>query len=134
MEHPNMKLISFSEVQKLPNGTKVYVELIGSKWNLDEKKTWNIKQADGLHYEVETEDHTISFAYDFDYDANNMSIACYVGAYGCDCCQGDEALYWKDNENNAFVDSKGEILVTVKDKAMRFKVKCCPNCGKEFLL
>ena len=22
---------------------------------------------------------------------------------GCDCCEGDEALYWKDNEHNAFV-------------------------------
>lgn len=51
---------------------------------------------------------------------------------GCDCCQGDEALYWKDNENNAFVDSKGDMLVTVKDKTLRFKVKRCPNCGKEF--
>lgn len=50
----------------------------------------------------------------------------------CECCQGDEALYWKDNENNAFVDSKGEMLVTVKGKEMRFKIKCCQNCGREF--
>lgn len=53
--------------------------------------------------------------------------------HGCDCCQGDEALYWKDNENNAFVDSKGEILTTVKGMTMRYKVKCCPSCGKEFV-
>ena len=52
--------------------------------------------------------------------------------HGCDCCQGDEALYYKDSENNAFVDSKGDVLVTVKGKTMRYKVKCCPNCGKEF--
>lgn len=51
---------------------------------------------------------------------------------GCECCIGDEALYWKDNENNAFVDSKGDVLVTVKDHMMRFKVKCCPNCGRKF--
>lgn len=51
---------------------------------------------------------------------------------GCNCCLGDETIYWKDDENNAFVDSKGDMLVTVKDKTMRFKVKCCPICGKEF--
>lgn len=51
---------------------------------------------------------------------------------GCDCCQGDEALYWADDENNAFVDSRGDVLVTVKGITMRYKVKCCPNCGKEF--
>ena len=54
-------------------------------------------------------------------------------AIGCECCIGDEALYWKDSENNAFVDSNnGEILVTVKDHIMKFQVKCCPNCGRKF--
>ena len=51
---------------------------------------------------------------------------------GCNCCLADEAVYWKDNENNAFVDSKGEIMVVVKDKLLRFKVKYCPNCGRKF--
>lgn len=51
---------------------------------------------------------------------------------GCDCCQGDEALHWADDENNAFVDSRGDMLVTVQGKTMRFKVKSCPNCGKKF--
>lgn len=51
---------------------------------------------------------------------------------GCEYCQGDEALYWVDDENHAFIDSKGKMLVTVKDKTIRFKVKYCPNCGKEF--
>ena len=51
---------------------------------------------------------------------------------GCNCCDGDEAVYWQDNENNAFVDSKGEMMVTVKDKLIRFKAKYCPCCGKKF--
>lgn len=51
---------------------------------------------------------------------------------GCDCCKGDEALWWDDEENNVFVDSKGDMLVTVKGKTVGFKVKCCPNCGKAF--
>lgn len=134
MEHENMKRISLTEVQSLPNGTKVYVECIGSEWCLDENsmKSWNIKQEDGLHYEVEDEEHTISFPYDHDYDGTNMSIICYVGEYCCDCCLGDEAVYWQNNENNVFVDSKGEMMVTAKDKLIRFKVKFCPCCGKKF--
>ena len=55
-----------------------------------------------------------------------------VANKGCNCCNGDEALFWKDNENNAFVDRNGEMLVTVKDHTMRFKVKCCPNCGRKY--
>lgn len=51
---------------------------------------------------------------------------------GCSCCSGDEALFWKDDQNCAFVDSTGEIMVVVRDKAMRFKVDCCPKCGRKF--
>ena len=51
---------------------------------------------------------------------------------GCECCSGDEALYYKDGEHCAFVDSTGEIMVTVQNRIMRFKVNCCPNCGKKF--
>lgn len=51
---------------------------------------------------------------------------------GCDCCEGDEALIYKDNEDCAFIDSQGEIMVVVKDKTIRFKVKRCPNCGRVF--
>ena len=51
---------------------------------------------------------------------------------GCDYCEGDEALIYKDNEDCAFVDSQGEMMVVVKDKTMRFKVKRCPNCGRVF--
>lgn len=41
-------------------------------------------------------------------------------------------MFIHDGQNNAFVDSKGEVLVTVKDKTMRFVVNCCPNCGRKF--
>lgn len=51
---------------------------------------------------------------------------------GCNCCNGDEALFYTDNENCAFIDSNGEIMVVVKGNVMRFKVPYCPNCGKEF--
>lgn len=51
---------------------------------------------------------------------------------GCNCCEGDTALFYQDNENCAFVDSKGEVMVVVKDHTMRFKVSYCPNCGKRF--
>lgn len=74
---------------------------------------------------------------------NNMCIPLYniekgykvfpeENTNGCNCCLGDKPLYWMDNENNAFVDNKGEVMVTVKDRLMRFKVKYCPNCGKKF--
>lgn len=53
-------------------------------------------------------------------------------ADGCACCQGDEGLYWKDEANNAYVDSKGDMLVTVNGKEMQFRIKYCPNCGKVF--
>lgn len=51
---------------------------------------------------------------------------------GCECCAGDKAIYWKNNENNAFIDSKGEMMVVVKDRLIRYKVKYCPNCGRNF--
>lgn len=51
---------------------------------------------------------------------------------GCDCCQGDEDLYWDDDAYNAFVDSEGDMMVTVNGKEMQFRVKHCPNCGKIF--
>lgn len=50
----------------------------------------------------------------------------------CDYHDGDKAILWIDNENNAFIDSQGEIFVTVKDKTIRFKVDYCPMCGHKF--
>lgn len=61
-----------------------------------------------------------------------MSDFVYEQVTGCDCCLGVKPLYWKDNENNAFVDSGGQILATIKDHTARFKVKYCPNCGRMF--
>ncbi len=73
-----MRKISLAEVQLLPNGTRVYVECTGYDWHLENLKSWNIKQEDGIHYEVEDENHTISFPYDYDYEGTNMDIVCYI--------------------------------------------------------
>lgn len=51
---------------------------------------------------------------------------------GCECCYGDEALFYQDDQNNAFIDSTGEMLVTAKDHIIRFKVNRCPRCGFVF--
>ena len=51
---------------------------------------------------------------------------------GCNCCAGDTALYWADAQNNAFVNSHGEMEVMVKDHLIRFNVNRCPNCGRVF--
>ena len=50
----------------------------------------------------------------------------------CNFCNGDEAVFWKDSQNNAFIDSAGEMLVTANDRTIRFKVKHCPMCGRRF--
>lgn len=85
MEYKNMKRVSLEEVQALPNGTKVFVECVGSGWCIDDKdlKAWHIKQEDGLHYETEDEEHTISFPYSYDYDDTNMNIIMHVKEYNC---------------------------------------------------
>lgn len=128
-----MRKISFAEVQALPNGTRVFVELVGRGWCSDDKECWNIKQEDGLHYEIEDEENVISFPYNFDYDANNMQIICYVDGYGCKCCLGDDAIFQKDDKNSVFIDDKGNMLATVKGITIRFKVHYCPICGRKFL-
>jgi hypothetical protein len=50
----------------------------------------------------------------------------------CNYCNGDEAVFWQDNMNNAFIDSHGEMLVTAKDRTIRFKVNRCTMCGRKF--
>lgn len=50
----------------------------------------------------------------------------------CYCCLGDEALYWRDEENCAFIDSMGEIEVHVQGKSLSFSVDRCPKCGRLF--
>ena len=83
-----MKRLSLSEVQLLPNGTRVYIECTGSDWHLENLNSWNIKQEDGLHYEVEDEEHTISFPYNHDYEGTNMDIVCYIESVPC----GDDEI------------------------------------------
>ena len=48
------------------------------------------------------------------------------------CCEGVYPLFWMDVQNNAFFESRGVVLVTAKDKTLRFKVDCCPKCGRKF--
>lgn len=131
MEHENLKRISLDDVKNLPDGTNVYVECIGPNWMgpEEEMKSWNIKGKDGMYYSDRSE---ISFQYDFDNIAEGMEIACYVGKYGCECCMGDEALYWKNDKNNIFIDSHGNMLINVDDKRLTFKANYCPACGKKF--
>ena len=51
---------------------------------------------------------------------------------GCDCCNGDEALFYQNGDSNAFIDSHGNVDVSIDGATMRFSVKYCPNCGREF--
>lgn len=51
---------------------------------------------------------------------------------GCNYCHGDEALWWKDEKNSAFIDSHGEIMVIVNGSEARFNVSRCPQCGFDF--
>lgn len=51
---------------------------------------------------------------------------------GCDCCEGDAAVYWGNDKNNAFVDKNGKMLITVDGKIIEFNVEYCPTCGRKF--
>lgn len=51
---------------------------------------------------------------------------------GCDCCAGDEPVIYKDSDNCVFVDSKGELFVSVKGHIIRGHVDYCPKCGRKF--
>ena len=50
----------------------------------------------------------------------------------CNYCNGDAAIFWKDENNHAFVDSKGEMLVVAHSHEVRFQVDRCPMCGRLF--
>lgn len=50
----------------------------------------------------------------------------------CNYCNGDEAVFWKDDMDNAFIDSHGEMLVTANGSTIRFNVARCPMCGRKF--
>lgn len=51
---------------------------------------------------------------------------------GCNCCNGDEALFYQNGDTNAFIDSKGNVDVMIDGATMSFTVKNCPNCGRAF--
>jgi uncharacterized Zn-binding protein involved in type VI secretion len=50
----------------------------------------------------------------------------------CNFCNGDEAVFWQDENNNAFVDSNGQMLVTANGHEIAFQVDRCPKCGRLF--
>jgi hypothetical protein len=50
----------------------------------------------------------------------------------CNYCNGDEAIFWQDEKNNAFIDSNGEMLVMANGQEIRFQVDRCPKCGRLF--
>lgn len=50
----------------------------------------------------------------------------------CIYCYGDKALFRKDDQNSAFIDSKGEMLVYANGQEIRFHVDRCPMCGRRF--
>lgn len=64
--------------------------------------------------------------------AAQIAIEALQRQKNCPCCQGDLPLFWANNEDNAFVDSHGEILVTAHDHKIRFNVDYCPHCGRKF--
>lgn len=49
----------------------------------------------------------------------------------CNYHDGDEAIFWEDENNNAFVDSYGEMLLTVSGHEIQFRVTHCPMCGEK---
>lgn len=50
----------------------------------------------------------------------------------CPCHEGDEAVWWQNENYNAFIDSNGEMMVTINGYEKCFPVDCCPKCGKKF--
>lgn len=50
----------------------------------------------------------------------------------CDFCDGNKAVYYKDNENCVFINSKGILDMYVRGKRQMIRVEYCPKCGKSF--
>lgn len=48
------------------------------------------------------------------------------------CCNGDEAIYWRNEKNCAFIDSMGEMLIYADGHPLTFSVDHCPMCGRSF--
>lgn len=117
-----MKKIPLQQVKNLSNGSMVFVKCIGNKWCLDESEmnTWNIKQEDGLHYEHETENHTISFPYEYDYDGTGMSIECLID---------DGKIIYEDEFGNKFdLDKIEDVSAIINDMFSNAKDKVQCDC------
>lgn len=112
----------YVEGEETPDGLPIGNDFSMAKWfdSPDELNKW---VRDHTTLSIEKEEYHIEGHYVIVNDDET---------HGCYCCLGDENLYWKDEENNAFVDSKGDILVTIKGMTMRYRVKYCPNCGRKF--
>lgn len=50
----------------------------------------------------------------------------------CNYCVGDDPIYYKDNDNCAFIDTRGELYMSISGKIARCKVEFCPKCGRKF--
>ena len=64
----------------------------------------------------------------------DSEIDLFVILPGCSCCHGDEALYYENDMNNAFIDSSGEMLVMANGNSIKFHVDKCPRCGFLFCM
>lgn len=53
--------------------------------------------------------------------------------HNCPYCRGDEALFWHDSDKNAFIDSNGNMLITLDGHNVEFQVDYCPKCGRPFV-
>ncbi len=61
---------------------------------------------------------------------------------GCDCCLGASELLLQsgedycdvDDDNYAFVDNEGKIMVAVCGKTVYIQAKFCPNCGRQLIV
>ena len=49
---------------------------------------------------------------------------------GCECCEGNNPLFYDDSDNCMFVNSVGELFIIVKGNSIKTRVKYCPNCGR----
>lgn len=59
------------------------------------------------------------------------TVDCFEIHTPCNVCHGDEAVFWRDSHNNAFVSRTGKMLVTVDSHEIEFYVDRCPKCGKK---
>ena len=103
------------------------IEALQARQPLDEKylADWFVNATDGSK-PVWTKAHVNELVENFDVFLKPSAVS------SCSYCEGDEAIAYTNNENCAFVDSHGEMLVTAHDRSIRFKVRFCPMCGKKF--